>query len=105
MKRLPSVVFPVLLLSFSVVIFCNARGRAQTPPADTQTQNNGAVTPNASGLGRRADRRDVRRAAQASVPELPRPRQVSSTPRRLALPRRRAPRLRRGLPRQGPSER
>ena len=51
MKRLPSVVVPVLLLlSFSVVIFFNAKGRAQTPPANTQTRNtDAAVMPNASG--------------------------------------------------------
>ncbi|HEX6185301.1 MAG TPA: cytochrome b/b6 domain-containing protein [Pyrinomonadaceae bacterium] len=52
MKRLLSVVVPVLLLlTFSVVIFFNAAGRAQGVPANTQTQDGGpaAVTPNASG--------------------------------------------------------
>src|SRR5215217_7144931 len=52
MKRLLSVVVPVLLiLSFSVIIFFNETGRAQPPPADALTQNDGpaAVTPNASG--------------------------------------------------------
>jgi cytochrome c553 len=43
MKRLPSVVVPVLLLlTFSVIIFFNDTVRAQT-------QSGGAVTPNASG--------------------------------------------------------
>jgi hypothetical protein len=42
MKRLPSVVVPVLLLlTFSAVIFFNAKGRAQTQPPNTQTQNTG----------------------------------------------------------------
>ena len=50
MKRLLSVVVPVLLLlSFSVIIFFNHTGRAQTPAPDAQAHNDAAVTPNASG--------------------------------------------------------
>src|ERR1044071_3526490 len=51
MKRLLSVCVPLLLLlTFSVIVFFNAAGRAQGVPANTQTQDGGpaAVTPNAS---------------------------------------------------------
>src|ERR1044072_8627114 len=60
MKRLPPVVFPVLLLlTCSVIIFFNAKGRAQT-------QHNGAVTPNASGsvAAQTGDEAEARRRLQ-----------------------------------------